>query len=639
MGVGTALADVPAADRPPVVAKLGDKPELPKVEIPKSDKEDKAAKAAEEAERKKKERLARVVVLKWAGTDVDYQDATVRRNVKSRIDRPDAQFFPEVDLYQEGRKVRDRTVVPAMQPAAVPNQNLLRVMDAVNEVSGIPYNAWQPQDWGIKAGQLREMVELVWFADRVEAREPLFLLYAQIGRSAENQNEYIPPFYETIGANTVNYYYYLAATLAYQDPALLSKLTDQDLYASISSVVSMLQQGAFPTLKVDFEMEGENFDLEAFSKQYEVFFNGLPTEPDEEGQVDIFLGRTDIYLKRKDSGHGLSERLEVTKLEDKRYFVRDVARKKMGLDFIEALFEHPNECTPPLEDDILNYLAIYARIHEKAEIYVAVPKEGNPNKVYIWRYDRPTATLQLVRGSGEGFPVRFAVVAMGGVAYNSVTPSYELPEGQDLAAAAASGETEIDPTQGADLETAPAYVPFTFEFRGHYNRLMVAVGAEAGFNTGGEDGTTAWIENYFIPGYSESGDDVVVYAGDDKEVREDIEDGDEDRAPIYNQQTVNRDLYLSLGVVLGRDAGLGLGPRLAARVGWSNIPYALTTTLHVGWAVAMPGVQPPYDRVRPFIDVDLRGGAAWPFRSSLAHNSSLAVGPVFGITAGVGTTF
>lgn len=53
----------------------------------------------------------------------------------------------------------------------------------------------------------------------------------------------------------------------------------------------------------------------------------------------------------------------------------------------------------------------------------------------------------------------------------------------------------------------------------------------------------------------------------------------------------------------------------------------------------MPGVQPPYDRVRPFIDVDLRGGAAWPFRSSLAHNSSLAVGPVFGITAGVGTTF
>ena len=58
--------------------------------------------------------------------------------------------------------------------------------------------------------------------------EPLFLLYSQIGRAAENQNANVPPFYEQIGSNAVNYYFYLAALMAFQDPALMSKLTDAD---------------------------------------------------------------------------------------------------------------------------------------------------------------------------------------------------------------------------------------------------------------------------------------------------------------------------------------------------------------------------------------------------------------------------
>ena len=47
--------------------------------------------------------------------------------VKSRIARPEAQFFPEVDLYQNGRKVKDRTVTPANQPAHVPETNLGKI--------------------------------------------------------------------------------------------------------------------------------------------------------------------------------------------------------------------------------------------------------------------------------------------------------------------------------------------------------------------------------------------------------------------------------------------------------------------------------------------------------------------------------
>lgn len=643
-----ALADVPETPfsaGPTAAAKA---PDMPKAEAPKAPKapDTPAAQAEEEAERKRKEKLARVIVLKWNGTKIDHTDTTVQRNVKSRISRPEAQFFPEVDLYQEGRKVRDRTVVPAMQPAIVPDQNIQRVRNAIDEVAGVPYNAWQPSAWGIKAQELREMVELLWFVERVDLREPLFLLYSQIGRSAENQNEYIPPFYETIGTSTVNYYYYMAAVLAYQDPALLSKLTDQDLYASISNIVQMLQQGAFPTLKVDFQQEGADFNLETFGKEYEVFFNGISTEPDDQGQLDIFLGRTDIYLKRKDSGHGLSERLEVTKLEDKRYFVRDVARKKMGLDFIEELMLHPNECTPPLDGDILNYLSIYAKIHEKAEIYIAVPKDGNPNKVFIWRYDRPSATLQLVRGSGEGFPVRFAAMVAGGIEYNGANVTYELPKGENVASNAQNGDASFDPSEGLDSQALPALIPLTFEIRGHYNRLMVAFGAEAGFNTGGANGSSQMVERFFIPGHDNPGDETVVYAGNDDQVDgkadgENFTPDDTNDAEIYNEQTVNRDLYTSLGIVLGRDAGIGFGPRFAVRLGWTNLPYALQTTAHFGWTFAAPGIKNLGDRVRPFVDIDGRGGVAWPFATSLAHPDDVpvVVMPVFGITAGIGSTF
>ena len=117
--------------------------------LPKKDEKDEAAAAAEEEEeRRRKEKLARVIVLKWNGKSADYRDTNLNRNVRSRIARPDAQFYPDVDLYQNGRKVRDRTVVPAMQPAVVPEQNITRVMDAVDEVAAIPERSMRPEAWG-----------------------------------------------------------------------------------------------------------------------------------------------------------------------------------------------------------------------------------------------------------------------------------------------------------------------------------------------------------------------------------------------------------------------------------------------------------------------------------------------------------
>jgi len=619
--VPSARAEVPYPAPPTIEA-----PRLPEgVELPKKDKPvDEPSDAEKAAEARRREKQPRVIVLRWYDRDTDYTDTVLQRVVRSAIVRPDASFYPEVDLYQNGRKVRDRTVVPAMQPARVPDENVSRVRDAVEQVSMIPWNQLSPDRWGLKAQELRDMIELLWFVDRPEVREPLFLLYAQIGRAAENQNQILPPFYEQIGETPVNYYFYLAATLAFQDPALMSKLTDSELRGSVAVLLQQLQQGVFPSLKIDFQQEGLDFDLEGFGAEYEVQLNGIATSPDEKGQIDVFLGRTDIYLKRQDSGHGLSERLEVTKLEDKIYFVRDAARKKMGIDFLRQLFLHPNECTPSLDGDILNYLAIYARIHDKAEIYVAVPEEGNPNRVYIWRYDRPTATLQLVRGGGDQFPVRFALLTSAGLAFDGVRPSFdssvEPPSDPDEA------EEFLDPTSRLDADLDPAWLPWNLELRGHINRLMVTVGAEAQFNL---SDTTTWVETYRTPGNPDA------YVLEDRK----IGSGTARPIPVYNERKVARMLFMGSSVVLGRDAGIGFGPRVGFRAGWSNVPYALQSTLHAGWAFQAPGIEPLGTRVRPLIDVDARVGAIWPFKPSLAHEDPITVAPVFGLTAGIGTTF
>ncbi len=608
------------------------------------EKEAEQDEAAAEAERKRKEKLARIIVLKWPDTSTDYTDETVHRNVRSRIARPEAMFFPEVDLYQNGRKVPDRTVIPAMQPAIVPDTNIPAVLAAVDQVSTVPWNGMQPAEWGLKAQELRNLSEELWFVDRVELREPMFLLYAQIGRAAENQNHPAPPFYQQVGSFAVNYYWYLAATLAYQEPALMSKLTDQDLAGSIGYYVQQLQQGAYPVFKVDFEQEN-NYDEEQFNKDYELLINGIPVELDSNAQIDTFLGRTDIYLKRRDTGHGLSERLEILKLEDKFYFVRDVARKIMGIDFIEQLFLHKNECTPEVDGDILNYLAIYQKLHDKAEIYIAVPESGNPNKVWIWRFDRRSAQLSLVGGGPDGFPVRFALLWSTGMLYNGAAVSVDdkLDDDESLA------PDDVASTSRISNELDAATLPFNFELRGHYNRLMVNFGAEFGANLGAgnsDDESLGWVEYYQTPG----NDNARAYEAQGC-TPEDL-DGDgvadvttcDTLSAAYNERRWNRYLYFGAGVVLGRDAGIGFGPRFAARFGWTNLPHAIQTTGHFGWAV-QPPILDAGGRVRPLVDLDLRGGIAVARPDSLqidlasVDDQESVVMPVFGGTLGIGLTF
>ncbi len=623
------------------------------------EKKEEQSAAEAEAERKRKEKLARVIVLKWPETSTDYKSETVQRNVRSRIARPEAMFFPEVDLYQNGRKVPDRTVIPAMQPAIVPDSNIPPVLAAVDEVSGIAWDAISPSDWGIKAQDLRALAENIWFVDRVELREPLFLLYAQIGRAAENSNHPVSPFYERVGTVTVNYYWYLAAQLAYQEPGLMSKLTDPDVSGSVGFLLKQLQQGAFPSFKVDFEQENQ-WDPEEFNKSYEVLINGLPVELDANARIDAFLGRTDIYLKRKDTGHGLSERLEVLKLEEKAYFVRDVARKMMGIHFIDQLFLHKNECVPEVDGDILNFLAIYQKLHDKAEIYIAVPENGNPNRVWIWRWDKRSAQLKNVGGGPDTFPVRFAALFSTGGLFNGAAVSVDKP-GDENDNTLTPGDFTDTSRISTDFDAGA--VPFNFELRGHYNRLMVNFGAEFGYNA--SSNADGWVEYYQTPGnnddpnlgayrvkgctpiynYDSDGDGTNdAYQDDSGNIVDSPPQECNSIEAVYNERTFNRNLWLGLGVVLGRDAGIGFGPRFALRWGWTNMPHGWQATGHFGWAV-----QPPIGdfggRVRPIVDLDLRGGVAIARPRSLQldlaaqDSSENAVMPVFGGTLGVGFTF
>ena len=256
-------------------------PEAPLFGEKKEERVEEITDAEKAAAQKRRDRAARVVVLKWPDTSVDYQDETIQRNVRSRIDRADGLFFPSVDLYQNGRKFPDRTIKPVDQPARVPDGNLELVRQAVEETSKLSWNDLSPGEWGLLGKELRRKEELIWFMESVEQREPVFLLYTMIGYAAENSDDGGPPFYESIGDRSVNYYHYLAATMALQDPSLLSTLTNQEVKGMVNYYLTELQNDAFPTFPIDFELE-DFFEKEPFDEEYEVYLNGLPVNVDED---------------------------------------------------------------------------------------------------------------------------------------------------------------------------------------------------------------------------------------------------------------------------------------------------------------------------------------------------------------------
>ena len=298
--------------------------------------------------------LARVIVLKVPGTSVGHTDETLVMNVRSRINRTEAMFFPEVDVYQAGRKLPDRTVVPTQQPAIVPDSAIPTINAAVAATEPLTWDSLDANQWAVKANQLKDLTDAAWFVDRVELREPMFRLYAQIGRAAEFANIPIAPFYENIGNITVPYYWYLAALLAYQEPSLLNS-TDQETLGGIKYQLSQLRNGAYPSYKGDFQREN-NFDIEEFLKTYELYVNGIPMEPDGRGQIDPSSVRP-TCLKRKDTGTGSPSAEDRQARREVLLLHGDGSQDHRG-GLHQPVDAQQNDCLPEVDGDILTYLAI-----------------------------------------------------------------------------------------------------------------------------------------------------------------------------------------------------------------------------------------------------------------------------------------
>jgi hypothetical protein len=572
---------------------------------------------------KSKSNEARVVVLKWPNTEPDYQDENLKRIAKSRIARADAIFLPSTDLYQKGRQSPDETLAPGAQPSEIPAENLTAIQGEVDRVAALAWDELTPVEWSQEAEHLRRQLDMLWFVSKEEERLPLFGLYCQIGRAAENRNNNAPPFFEAIAGQLINYYYYLAATMAAEDPAMLDAISDPEVKSYVEVYYNQINSGGFPKFPLDFELDNE-FDVDEFGKEYKILVNGIEVVPNEDARVKVPLGRSDIYLQRADSGHGLSDRLIVDKFEDKAYFVRDVARKRMGFDLIEELMLHPNECTPELAGEILTMLAIYAKLHGSAEVYVAVPEDGNPNKLWIWRYDRRQDNLSLVGGSEDSFPVQFAATIGTGFLYNGMSVTLPEEPSDDQILAAAQQDYSSLPT--GDVDPQANALPIHIEFRIHYNRMMTSFGAEFAMNL---DAEGVWTERYYTPNINDDTYRVIDASCDDSDL-----DACESKELLHTANW-NRYIYAGWSVLLLKDAGLGLGPRIGVRVGWSNMPYAIQPSLNVGYNKTLEAVELS-ERIRPFADIDLTAGASIPIGHSINKGN---IGPVVGLIVSVGSTF
>ncbi|MCB9686722.1 MAG: hypothetical protein H6738_20475 [Alphaproteobacteria bacterium] len=630
----------------------------------------------QEIEDAQRAKVARVIVLQWRDTDTDYSSEPLQRNIKARIARPDAKFYPEIDLYQAGRKEPDNSIRAVDQRAVVSDQAVATVLSAVEEVAPIPWNAMSEQDWGIKAQELYDLQDEIWFVDRPELREARFLLYAQIGRAAESANQGSPPFYQQIGGQTVNYFWYLAGSMAYQSPELMAKIDEQNLNASIMFYKDSLDAGGFPPMTLDFSLDNGKFDPKSFTNDYTVWINGLEqTIKNPNGLLDVPPGKVDVYMKRND-GHSLSDRVDIFTMQEKFYFVRQNARKRMGLDFIDQLMAHPFECTPDIAGDILNYLSIYAKLHPQAEIYIAVPKAGStaPGRLYLWRWDRAKGVLVRVQDNTGGFPVRFAALLGAGLTFfgaDAQTPSDEKLA--ELAQSQQPGATPDFGSPGDYLDITPRVegLPVYYHLRGHYNHFMMGLGIEYkfGFGAGAATDDKPFVDmfqttNGFLN--PEGHADAITYAtvpctNENGQIADNPtclgNPGGDYSAPILalRERAWQRLVFASMGMMLGRDSASGWGPRGYLRFGWYNAPHAADTTIHLGYTGHVGGKskedqrkeEARMDRVRMILDADFFGGMLLPFMDSLYVDATrrgtfMAIGPpipTMGFTVGAGLTF
>jgi hypothetical protein len=556
---------------------------------------------AKEALRKKLEaqsasRASRVVVLQGGGSNLTFSDERMMSNIRTRIASSNAKFFPEVDLYQEGRKEIDPTVRPEDQRTSVGQDTIDGFYREADTTLSLSWNAISESQWEDRAFALRDMLNQMWFVDREELREPLFRLYAAIGYAAEQMPYRDDHFFRTVSDVSANYYNYLAAAMASQTPDLMSSLQSQEVIGNINYLIDEINTGGFGSVTISLAPATGRFNPVSFLDEYDTYINGVKIDVEHpDGLVEMPPGRNDIYLMHPGGeGHSVSVRKDQVETGQKDITaVRSDAHIRMGDDFIGMLMANPYECQPELDGDIMSYLSIYAKLHGEADVFIAYPDLGDVNKIFLWRWKRDTSSLVLVADDSGGFPVRFVATFGVGTTFNTVGVEITAP----------SVSTAGADTGGVAPELSPTGIPFDFQIRAHYGHLFGVYGAQASVAMDGE-----WEDAYETDGNAVADDATQTNA-------------------------LSTMVYAGIGYGLGAQAVAGLGPRIWLRGGKVSLPHLYDLTLHGGLSKALG--EKGDGRVRPVIDTDFFAGAYIPTAQSVYEGAQLN----FGMTVGAGFTF
>ena len=565
----------------------------------------------------------RILILSWSDVAGDTGDDMLERTLRAELERPEARFYPGVDLYQAGRLEPQAASSLFELRASVPDDTLAHVVEETAVAEAVPWNGLGEDEWGVQAERLLALEQELWFVDRVELREPLFRLYAQIGRAAENSKDAGPPFYEDLGGRTVNLYATLAGAMAADEPALLDSVTDPATKRAVEYASELIGSGRVAPVALSFADGTGTFDPVAFAAEYRVSINGLArTITDPEGLFTAPPGRVDVALERTD-GYGLSAERGPTRSTDEVWSVLQEARQRIDHDLRDALAADAGASVPRVDEEPLAWLAIYAALHPTSEIFVAVPDAASgARRAAVWRWDREYGLLARVRREPAPFVVRFAGIATLGA--SAATVRFRPASDTDPAEYFTEPDGAVDPEEGFTLDG----LPLTLEVRGHVGHGFLGAGLSY---TLGWTGDEPWAD---------------LYPTDGNVVR-----GPTSDAIALRERSVRRLIYGLTGVAFGPTAAEGFGPRAAVRVGWTNVPHALDVTAHARFArrvgLGARSAATGGQRIQFAIDGGLFGGVILPVHDSLyvnsgTHGQFLAAGgpfPTFGLSAGAGLTF
>jgi len=591
---------------------------------------------------------SRVVVLPWPDSPVDEDHLIFQALVRNQIGRPNAKFFPAIDLYQEGRRVTRLGGAPyaplSRQPGRVPADTVKKIRLKADQLrSRLGARADNPE----VAEDAKALIDDLWFIDGPETRALAFDLYVTVSMAVADRTNMVAPYFRMVGELQVNYYAYLAAGLLWEEKQLGLGVLQERLPASghgaddVRLWLRYLEDGTVPLIPVSFH-DGGIFEAEKFARDYKVMVNGLERVVPDTGVLNMPRGRMFISLEY-DKGFGMSERVEIQRLDEKMYFVVETAKGKMGHDLLFRLMNGPPVCAPFLDDMTRANLATYAALHPKEEIYVAIPKAGSALDPWVWVWDREQSTLKLVIDRNRGFPVRFGLLTGMGVSFGGATldtSAYETlitPEGAQDPGSVFSG-------LASPFKLAAQGFPIDFQLRGHFNRLMFGFGMQFSANIAGGGKESVWSDKYQVDG---ANGNVVIDETPDEDV---LDPGA--GAYALKQRKFSRLTYGILGVMLGKNATFGLGPRGFIRVGGLTLPHALELSGHIGMTQDPSfGKKEPKGRVTALLDLDLFAGALIPFGDTVfvtgpvtgtrwtASGQAPQVLPHFGFTFGTGFTF